>query len=209
MNKDGDMCVKYFNYRVEFQVRGAGHIHGTLWIDWDELQKKEEEKVQQGKETADEIIDVGKVKMVFKKIKEEVFGSEDTCKTNDFKDEKENLIKFINKFTTCSLKNPSCSHIVKDVNEHAHTRSCKKYGPKCRFGFPRFPCIKTDIAIPADVRYSDPEKASSKLAEARKILKEVKEVLENDEVMEKLQRIRKEDLNTYLEHTNIHQKINN
>ena len=25
--------VKYYNYKVEFQARGAGHIHGVLWID--------------------------------------------------------------------------------------------------------------------------------------------------------------------------------
>ena len=40
MNKDGDMPVEYYNYRVEFQIRGAGHIHGTLWIDWEKLQEK-------------------------------------------------------------------------------------------------------------------------------------------------------------------------
>ena len=34
MNINGQMCVEYYNYRVEFQMRGAGHIHGTLWIDW-------------------------------------------------------------------------------------------------------------------------------------------------------------------------------
>ena len=34
MNPKGDMCVEYYNYRVEFQMRGAGHIHGTLWLDW-------------------------------------------------------------------------------------------------------------------------------------------------------------------------------
>ena len=40
MNKEGEMCAEFYNYRVEFQLRGAGHIHGTLWIDWDRLQDK-------------------------------------------------------------------------------------------------------------------------------------------------------------------------
>jgi hypothetical protein len=45
MNPKGDMCVQYYNYRVEFQMRGAGHIHGTLWIDWKELRKNMEERM--------------------------------------------------------------------------------------------------------------------------------------------------------------------
>ena len=39
MNPKGDMCVEYYNYRVEFQMRGAGHIQGTLWIDWQKLER--------------------------------------------------------------------------------------------------------------------------------------------------------------------------
>ena len=33
MGKNEPMKVKFYNYRVEFQLRGAGHIHGVLWID--------------------------------------------------------------------------------------------------------------------------------------------------------------------------------
>ena len=33
MAKGSDMPVKYYNYKVEFQARGAGHIPGGLWID--------------------------------------------------------------------------------------------------------------------------------------------------------------------------------
>merc|ERR1712240_318525 len=32
------MHVKYYTYKVEFQVRGAGHIHGTLWLDIDKIE---------------------------------------------------------------------------------------------------------------------------------------------------------------------------
>ena len=35
MNKEGPFCVKYYNYRVEFQLRGAAHIHGTIWVDFE------------------------------------------------------------------------------------------------------------------------------------------------------------------------------
>ena len=35
LNKEGSFCVKYYNYRVEFQLRGATHIHGTIWVDFE------------------------------------------------------------------------------------------------------------------------------------------------------------------------------
>ena len=38
--KDKDMHVDFYNYRVEFQMRGAGHIHGVLWMDIPSLEKK-------------------------------------------------------------------------------------------------------------------------------------------------------------------------
>ena len=38
MGKNNPMNVKYYTYKVEFQDRGAGHIHGTLWLKLDELE---------------------------------------------------------------------------------------------------------------------------------------------------------------------------
>ena len=38
MGKNNPMHVKYYTYKVEFQERGAGHIHGTLWLDLDAIQ---------------------------------------------------------------------------------------------------------------------------------------------------------------------------
>ena len=35
MAKDNPMNVNMFNYRIEFQGRGAPHIHGVLWIDFE------------------------------------------------------------------------------------------------------------------------------------------------------------------------------
>ena len=39
MSKKSKMPVQYYNYRVEFQMRGAGHIHGVLWLDLDQLSR--------------------------------------------------------------------------------------------------------------------------------------------------------------------------
>ena len=33
------MHVKNYTYKVEFQDRGAGHIHGTLWLRLDKVEK--------------------------------------------------------------------------------------------------------------------------------------------------------------------------
>ena len=49
MNQRSRLPVKYYSYRVEFQLRGAAHIHGTIWVDfekyfqhqiWEETGKK-------------------------------------------------------------------------------------------------------------------------------------------------------------------------
>ena len=31
------MKIKHLSYRVEFQGRGAAHIHGTIWLDIKEI----------------------------------------------------------------------------------------------------------------------------------------------------------------------------
>ena len=31
--------VEYYQYKVEFQERGAGHIHGTLWLKLDMMER--------------------------------------------------------------------------------------------------------------------------------------------------------------------------
>lgn len=34
MSKYNPMAISTYSYKVEFQLRGAAHIHGILWIDW-------------------------------------------------------------------------------------------------------------------------------------------------------------------------------
>ena len=40
LSKNNPMSVKYYTYKTEFQSRGAPHIHGTLWLDWNNLIEK-------------------------------------------------------------------------------------------------------------------------------------------------------------------------
>ena len=37
MNPDNPLTIKYYNYKVEFAMRGAAHVHGVLWIDWENI----------------------------------------------------------------------------------------------------------------------------------------------------------------------------
>ena len=39
MDKKNPMCVKYWTTKVEFQGRGAGHNHGTLWVDTKKMEQ--------------------------------------------------------------------------------------------------------------------------------------------------------------------------
>ena len=115
------MAIKYYSYKVEFAMRGAGHIHGVLWINWDTFS----------------VMPKGNIKSALEKIKNEE-------KLNDI--EKKALAEFADLFISCSLKNPSTERIVRAVNIHFHTKTCRKYCPKCRFYFPRFPSLKTLIS---------------------------------------------------------------
>ena len=39
MGTNNPMMVEYYTYKVEFQERGAGHVHGTLWLKLDKLDR--------------------------------------------------------------------------------------------------------------------------------------------------------------------------
>ena len=51
------MPVKYYNYRVEFQLRGAGHIHGCLWLDLEQLSQVLNTENPEDREAMDENAD--------------------------------------------------------------------------------------------------------------------------------------------------------
>ena len=204
MNEYGEMCVNYYNYRVEFQMRGAGHIHGTLWLDWVKMKKNMEEEKNKGSK---KYIDVESVQSAFTKIKDEIFGSEDRDE-DEFNMEQDALAAFIDKFCTCSLKDLSTRDIVRSVNMHNHTKSCRKIIMiECRFRFPRFPSLRTIIAIPAEIRYKDPEKASKALNQANALLKRVKDVLEDDDLMAYYCKYYQDEIEVYIKERHIVKKL--
>ena len=78
------MTIQYYSYKIEFQLRGASHVHGVLWVDWNRLEILPKN-------------DVKKLTDAFKRIKQDEKLSPH---------EKELLTKFADEFITCSLKDP-------------------------------------------------------------------------------------------------------
>ena len=74
----------------------------------------------------------------------------------DFDSDVELLANFVEHWISVSLKDPSTRNLAKSLNcHHCFKRSCQKKSPKCRYFFPRFPSLKTIIAVPAKVRFPD------------------------------------------------------
>ena len=93
-------------------------------------------------------------------------------------------------FVSCSLKNPRVEEIVRNVNIHHHTKTCRKYSnTSCRFNFPRFPSLKTIVSIPLRLLKLSPDQKKKIISDNDKLLSKVKKILEDDDAMEELRNI--------------------
>ena len=121
MNKFNPMCVEFYNYRVEFQMHGAAHIHGVLWLDLDMFELKNPE--------------FSGLKDAFEEIGNEGILSQS---------QEQIVAKFADKFITCTLKDPSTKQIVEEVNVHYHTCTCTSVGNQivARTADFSFPCFQ-------------------------------------------------------------------
>ena len=91
------------------------------------------------------------------------------------------LLELIDQWVSVSLTNDDekLNQLVKDVNCHKHTQSCRKYDGNCRYKFPRLPSDRTMFASPDSLaNYSDEDK-KEEIKKAKKILSKVKDKLEN------------------------------
>ena len=111
MSKGNPLAISYHSYKVEFAMRGAGHIHGVLWVDWEHVAGMVKYSIDD-------------VKAGLDNIKEE----QDVTPT-----QKAAIEEFADLFITCSLKDKETRDIVKAVNFHHHTKTRRKYGCPCRF----------------------------------------------------------------------------
>ena len=98
------------------------------------------------------------------------------------------LREFIDEFTTVSIHEntvgKAVAKIAQEVNKHHHTKTCRKNGTTCRFSYPRFPVPETIIVRPCEE--NDPDLKEQLLVTYREILKNVKDVLEDDDAIKKI-----------------------
>ena len=175
------MKVRHITYRVEFQGRGAGHIHGVLWVDLEEINKDMKKDIDKGKEEImHELMGKKGENANSETVLVEAYNKLRKRKQLS-KTETMALEKFADKFCTCSLDNDKVGKkvvkIVEKVNEHGHSKSCKKAPPKCRWKFPRFPLDKTTFI---DVNREIPEGEELKPKFIDLTLERVKLVLVED-----------------------------
>ena len=154
MNKKSRLRVKYYSYKVEFALRGAAHIHGVLWMDWENFSEIEVEDKKK--------VNVKSLVSALDKIRDEIPLDEP---------DKAALVKFADMSITCSNKDHRTKDIVNDVQTHHHTSACRKYQTNCRFSFPRFPCLRTLVSVPYTKIKGTKEEQKKKLEESKKLLK--------------------------------------
>ena len=131
--------------RTEFQARGNAHIQGAAWSDLKEL-----EDLYPG------------LKLTFLKLKER-----NHLDTNDVK----SLISFLQDTITYTLSTEDIMKfgisreraafickVVKEVNVHHHTKTCRKFNTICRFKYPRYPSNFHIIAQENPDKLSEEEK---------------------------------------------------
>ena len=170
------MHIKHISYRVEFQGRGAAHIHGTLWLDV----RKIESFPPFEKKNAEQ--KPGNLSNAFCKLRE-------NSKLND--DEKDAIVTLTDMLISCCLNAAIVSQrvvdIALDVNCHHCTRKCEG---KCKYGFPRFPLKETVVVDKNEFSNSkedyNMEHNINEPKNYHKILSDVEDVLINKEIIEKI-----------------------
>jgi hypothetical protein len=153
MGKNNAMKVIFYNYRVEFQARGMGHIHGVLWCDLTEIERE-----------------------AFNKV----FSSDFTENDGEFKTVVKFIENFT---TCRIPENETLKGFVKEVQTHNHTKACKKYDNNCRFGFPKYPSEKTIIAKQVENDVPNRQEIMNKHADILSIVKKIMESSEFDDNM--------------------------
>ena len=159
--RNNPMKVRHISYRVEFQGRGAAHIHGVLWLDLNEI------KV--------EGVENSVLKESYNKLKHS-----QPLEAYEIRA----LEKFTDTFVTCtrciSVAGAEAVRIAEETNWHGHSSSCKKGGSGrlCRWKFPRYPLART-IFVDANREYGDEGRMEAKVRDD--ILDRVMRVLVQEE----------------------------
>ena len=183
------MNVENYSYKAEFQDRGAGHVHGTLWVNLENLESLL--KLPDGslvtKTQYDESKSTDKAKKPFKSLAS-AFTKFRNGTTLDSEEEMA-VVNFIDEFTTVSLNEEEVGKevvkIVRQVNIHVHTKTCRKLMEiLCRFGYPKFPIWLTILVKPYETEF--PEEKQAYMKKYGETLKKVRAVMEDTEVIEEI-----------------------
>ena len=111
MGSNSPMCIRRYSWKVEFQGRGSGHIHGTLWVNLKKiityLEPSQDERDLENEK--DEESKQNELERAFKTLREGRMVTQMQPKQEEI------LIKFVDKISTCTL-NPSsiCEQIDED-----------------------------------------------------------------------------------------------
>ena len=131
------------------------------------------------------------------------------CSESKVPDEEESLaiVAFVDEFITCSLRNPTTRKIARSVQSHHHTFTCSKRGSKCRFNFPRLPCLYTQVAVPIRLIFGeDEEKKKKEMQKMRTVLQKVREVLEDKESMTEVNKIHEDEIEEMIRENELYLK---
>ena len=91
------------------------------------------------------------------------------------------VVKLADLTVSCSLpeNDQDLLQIASKVQRHKDTKSCRKSGRKCRYGFPKLPLKKTIIAKPLDESI-DKEQRETLLKKSKEVLTKARELLETE-----------------------------
>ena len=119
---------------------------------------------------------------------------------SEFDSDVELLTQFVEHWISVSLKDPSTRNLAKTLNcHHCFKRSCQKKSPKCRYHFPRFPSLKTIIAIPSKVKFPDEEVRVTEVQKSKALKQKVKNILEDKNAMSALCQPDEQSIEDYVE----------
>ena len=95
------------------------------------------------------------------------------------------VLKLANLTLSCSLPadDLEINRIVSQVQKHHHTKSCRKTGKSCRFGFPKLPMPETVVAQPISEDICPAEK-DALLKRAKEVLTKAVQILEDPDIDE-------------------------
>ena len=202
MGKNNPMRIVHWSDKMEFQGRGAGHIHGVAWVDLAEVSNlMEKEKDDPESVIFEKINGTLKEDVIFKKGDLEDAFKNLRHRKPLTKSQENAMVNFVDRTVTCTT-NPEMAakmmsssegecgdkvvDIVSDCMVHHHTKTCRKYDSTCRFRYPKYPMWETIITGNEVIEEEDAEKKKERRDRNEKVLEKVRRILDDEELVEEI-----------------------